>query len=84
VAADGRHERALELSTLALEQPFIKGNLYRYLLAEPMASSAAALQPAIAAEARERGRRADLKQTAQALLTELEAAGWDTRAGDES
>jgi predicted ATPase/class 3 adenylate cyclase len=82
LAADGRHERALELGTLVLELPFIKGSLYRDLLEEPMAWSAAALQPDIAADARERGRRADLKQTARALLAELEAAGWDKMAED--
>jgi predicted ATPase/class 3 adenylate cyclase len=82
LAADGQHERALELGALVLEQPFIKGSLYRDLLAEPMALSAAALQPDSAADARERGRSADLKQTGRALLAELEAAGWDKMAED--
>jgi predicted ATPase/transcriptional regulator with XRE-family HTH domain len=82
LAADGRHERALELGTMVLEQPFIKGSLYRDLLEEPMASAAVALQPDIAADARSRGRRADLKQIARALLAELEGAGWDKIAGD--
>jgi hypothetical protein len=45
-----------------------------------MTRSAVALQPDIAANARERGLQTDLKQTARALLAELEAAGWDKMA----
>lgn len=74
--ADRQHERALELGALVLAQPFIKGSLYRDLLEEPLARAAAALEPDVAAGAWERGRQADLKQTARALLAELEVAGW--------
>jgi len=82
LAADGRHERAIELGALVLELPFINGSLYRDLLEEPMGRAAAALRPDVAADARERGRRDDLKQTARELLEELEAAGWDKIVGD--
>ena len=71
-------ERAVELWEMAESLPFVSNSqLFADLLGQPMAAVAVALSPQVVAAAQARGRELDWWPTAESLLAELQALGWN-------
>jgi len=69
---DGQVERAVELYTLALQQPFVSSSRwYEDVVGRQISAGAETLPPEVFATAQERGRVRDLEATVRELVAEL-------------
>jgi hypothetical protein len=73
-----QQERAVELWTMAENLPFVgNSQLFADHIGKPMARVIAALPSAVVAAAQARGQKLDWWETAESLLAELQALGWN-------
>jgi hypothetical protein len=74
-------ERAIELTALAKNQPFVaKSQLFEDVAGRHVKAATANLPPEVVAAAQSRGRALDWWETAEELLDELREPGWASAA----
>jgi predicted ATPase/DNA-binding SARP family transcriptional activator len=76
LAEAGQTERAMELWTLAYQQPWVVRTRLLDRLRATMAAHAATLPVEVARAIEQRGAALDLRRTAETLLDEVRAEGW--------